>query len=96
MSLVKFIREVQAQGLYVSLRIGPFVESEWKYGYEIMICWEEFHFFGVLNIQIFTQSFIHAEPCHFGYVVSQTLPSEAIMNPSRYNATKGSTSTMYP
>ncbi|PNT73291.1 hypothetical protein BRADI_2g56597v3 [Brachypodium distachyon] len=30
--LVKFIREVQAQGLYVSLRIGPFVESEWKYG----------------------------------------------------------------
>ncbi|KAL5673210.1 hypothetical protein ACJX0J_017516, partial [Zea mays] len=30
--LVKFIREIHAQGLYVSLRIGPFVESEWKYG----------------------------------------------------------------
>ncbi|KAL5203241.1 hypothetical protein ABZP36_014193 [Zizania latifolia] len=30
--LVKFIREIQAQGLYVSLRIGPFVEAEWKYG----------------------------------------------------------------
>ncbi|RLN24735.1 beta-galactosidase 7-like isoform X2 [Panicum miliaceum] len=30
--LVKFIREIHAQGLYVSLRLGPFVESEWKYG----------------------------------------------------------------
>jgi hypothetical protein len=32
--IVKFIREIQAQGLYVSLRIGPFIEAEWKYGYE--------------------------------------------------------------
>ncbi|XP_006655346.2 beta-galactosidase 7-like [Oryza brachyantha] len=30
--LVKFIRAIQAKGLYVSLRIGPFVEAEWKYG----------------------------------------------------------------
>ncbi|TVU19483.1 hypothetical protein EJB05_35634, partial [Eragrostis curvula] len=30
--LVKFIREIQAQGLYVSLQIGPFIEAEWKYG----------------------------------------------------------------
>uniref|UniRef100_A0ACD5T929 Uncharacterized protein n=1 Tax=Avena sativa TaxID=4498 RepID=A0ACD5T929_AVESA len=30
--IVKFIREIQAQGLYVSLRIGPFIEAEWKYG----------------------------------------------------------------
>ncbi|OEL18137.1 Beta-galactosidase 7 [Dichanthelium oligosanthes] len=30
--LVKFIREIHDQGLYVSLRIGPFVESEWKLG----------------------------------------------------------------
>nr|CAB3465164.1 unnamed protein product [Digitaria exilis] len=30
--LVKFIKEIQAQGLYVSLRIGPFIEAEWKYG----------------------------------------------------------------
>jgi hypothetical protein len=34
--LVKFIREIHAQGLYVSLRVGPFIESEWKYGYESM------------------------------------------------------------
>nr|CAB3461394.1 unnamed protein product [Digitaria exilis] len=32
--LVKFIKEIQAQGLYVSLRIGPFIEAEWKYGYD--------------------------------------------------------------
>jgi hypothetical protein len=32
--IVKFIREIQAQGLYVSLRIGPFIEAEWKYGYD--------------------------------------------------------------
>ncbi|CAN6337527.1 unnamed protein product [Urochloa humidicola] len=30
--LVKFVKEIQAQGLYVSLRIGPFIEAEWKYG----------------------------------------------------------------
>ncbi|KAJ0960439.1 hypothetical protein J5N97_001721 [Dioscorea zingiberensis] len=30
--LVRFIKEVRNQGLYVSLRIGPFIESEWKYG----------------------------------------------------------------
>ncbi|XP_020203970.1 beta-galactosidase 6 isoform X2 [Cajanus cajan] len=30
--LVRFIKEIQAQGLYVCLRIGPYVESEWTYG----------------------------------------------------------------
>ncbi|XLR42332.1 hypothetical protein S83_026992, partial [Arachis hypogaea] len=30
--LVRFIKEIQAQGLYVCLRIGPFIESEWTYG----------------------------------------------------------------
>ncbi|XP_057419693.1 beta-galactosidase 6-like isoform X2 [Lotus japonicus] len=30
--LVKFIKEIQAQGLYVCLRIGPYIESEWTYG----------------------------------------------------------------
>ncbi|KAK2995676.1 hypothetical protein RJ640_006136 [Escallonia rubra] len=30
--IVSFIKEIQAQGLYASLRIGPFIESEWTYG----------------------------------------------------------------
>lgn len=30
--VVRFIKEIQAQGLYVCLRIGPFIESEWSYG----------------------------------------------------------------
>ncbi|PVH62351.1 hypothetical protein PAHAL_3G271000 [Panicum hallii] len=30
--LVRFIKEIQAQGLYVNLRIGPFIEAEWRYG----------------------------------------------------------------
>ncbi|GMN45552.1 hypothetical protein TIFTF001_014749 [Ficus carica] len=30
--LVRFIKEIQAQGLYACLRIGPFIESEWSYG----------------------------------------------------------------
>lgn len=30
--LVKFIKEIQAQGLYACLTIGPFIESEWTYG----------------------------------------------------------------
>ena len=31
--IVKFIKEIQAQGLYACLRIGPYIESEWTYGY---------------------------------------------------------------
>ncbi|KAL3572810.1 hypothetical protein D5086_026714 [Populus alba] len=34
--LVRFIREVHAQGLYVCLRIGPFIESEWTYGIKLL------------------------------------------------------------
>lgn len=30
--LVKFIKEIKSQGLYVCLRIGPFIEAEWNYG----------------------------------------------------------------
>ncbi|XP_050233727.1 beta-galactosidase 6-like [Mercurialis annua] len=30
--LVRFIKEIQAQGLYVCLRIGPFIDAEWTYG----------------------------------------------------------------
>ncbi|XP_031475642.2 beta-galactosidase 11-like [Nymphaea colorata] len=30
--VIKFIKEIQRQGLYVTLRIGPFVEAEWNYG----------------------------------------------------------------
>ncbi|KAE9605837.1 putative beta-galactosidase [Lupinus albus] len=30
--LVRFIKEIQKQGLHVTLRIGPFIESEWTYG----------------------------------------------------------------
>ncbi|XP_039003307.1 beta-galactosidase 6-like [Hibiscus syriacus] len=30
--IVRFIKEIQAQGLYASLRIGPFIEAEWNYG----------------------------------------------------------------
>ncbi|XP_015576407.2 beta-galactosidase 16 [Ricinus communis] len=30
--IVRFIKEVQAQGLYVCLRIGPFIQGEWSYG----------------------------------------------------------------
>ncbi|PSS30220.1 Beta-galactosidase [Actinidia chinensis var. chinensis] len=31
-NLVKFMKEIQTQGLYACLRIGPFIESEWTYG----------------------------------------------------------------
>ncbi|KAJ4838181.1 hypothetical protein Tsubulata_032522 [Turnera subulata] len=30
--LVRFMKEIQAQGLYACLRIGPFIEAEWNYG----------------------------------------------------------------
>ncbi|MBA0865113.1 hypothetical protein Goshw_009158, partial [Gossypium schwendimanii] len=30
--IVRFIKEIQAHGLYASLRIGPFIEAEWNYG----------------------------------------------------------------
>ncbi|XP_020212974.1 beta-galactosidase 16 [Cajanus cajan] len=31
-NIVRFIQEIQAQGLYVTLRIGPYIESECSYG----------------------------------------------------------------
>ncbi|GLT84966.1 hypothetical protein SLE2022_031710 [Rubroshorea leprosula] len=30
--IIGFLKQVQAKGLYVILRIGPFIESEWTYG----------------------------------------------------------------
>lgn len=30
--LVKFIRTIAEQGLYVTLRVGPFIEAEWNFG----------------------------------------------------------------
>lgn len=35
--IVRFIKEIQAQGLYVTLRIGPFIEGEWTYGLDLFI-----------------------------------------------------------
>ncbi|XP_043703285.1 beta-galactosidase 6-like [Telopea speciosissima] len=32
LNLVRYIKEIQAQGRYATLRIGPFIESEWTYG----------------------------------------------------------------
>ncbi|KAL5723140.1 hypothetical protein ACHQM5_006569 [Ranunculus cassubicifolius] len=32
LDLVQFMKEIQAQGLYATLRIGPFIEAEWTYG----------------------------------------------------------------
>lgn len=31
--LVKFIKTIQAAGLYAILRIGPYACAEWNYGY---------------------------------------------------------------
>lgn len=31
--LVKFVKTVQQAGMYMILRIGPFVAAEWTYGY---------------------------------------------------------------
>ncbi|KAL5779420.1 hypothetical protein ACOSQ2_010157 [Xanthoceras sorbifolium] len=30
--IIGFIKQIQSQGLYACLRIGPFIESEWTYG----------------------------------------------------------------
>lgn len=30
--IVRFVKEIQKQGLYACLRIGPFIEAEWSYG----------------------------------------------------------------
>ncbi|KAL3513657.1 hypothetical protein ACH5RR_026374 [Cinchona calisaya] len=31
-NILRFIKEIQAQGLYACIRIGPYIESEWTYG----------------------------------------------------------------
>lgn len=40
--LVKFIKLVGAAGLYVHVRIGPYVCAEWNYGY---VCSQFLNFF---------------------------------------------------
>ncbi|KAK1554856.1 hypothetical protein Q3G72_018381 [Acer saccharum] len=30
--IIGFIKQIQSQGLYACIRIGPFIESEWTYG----------------------------------------------------------------
>ncbi|KDP31634.1 hypothetical protein JCGZ_14859 [Jatropha curcas] len=30
--IVRFVKEIQAQGLHACLRIGPFIQAEWSYG----------------------------------------------------------------
>ncbi|CAA6655989.1 unnamed protein product [Spirodela intermedia] len=32
LDVIKFIKLIQKQGLYVTLRIGPFIEAEWNFG----------------------------------------------------------------
>lgn len=31
--VVKFIKLVQSGGMYVVLRLGPFIQGEWNHGY---------------------------------------------------------------
>lgn len=31
--IVKFIKMIGEQGLYVTLRVGPYIEAEWNAGY---------------------------------------------------------------
>ena len=31
--LVKFLKLVQEKDMYVTLRIGPFIQAEWNHGY---------------------------------------------------------------
>lgn len=33
--LVKFIKLVQEKGMYVTLRVGPFIQAEWNHGYAV-------------------------------------------------------------
>ncbi|CAL0334194.1 unnamed protein product [Lupinus luteus] len=33
--LVKFIKLIQEKGMYVTLRVGPFIQAEWNHGYTV-------------------------------------------------------------
>jgi beta-galactosidase GanA len=35
--IVKFIKLVQEKGMYVTLRVGPFIQAEWNHGYVLCI-----------------------------------------------------------
>lgn len=51
--LVRFIKEIEAQGLYACLRIGPFIEAEWTYGYACVY---------VYSLSVFTPMFLYTGP----------------------------------
>lgn len=37
--LVKFIKLIEKNGMYVTLRLGPFIQAEWTHGYVYMLCY---------------------------------------------------------
>lgn len=32
--IVKFIKMIAENGMYATLRVGPFIQAEWNYGYD--------------------------------------------------------------
>ena len=34
---IKFIKLIQKKGMYVTLRVGPFIQAEWNHGYALLI-----------------------------------------------------------
>lgn len=50
LDFIRFIKTIQDHGLYVVLRIGPYVCAEWNYGFVI------FSFFALICIYLFPTS----------------------------------------
>lgn len=63
--IVKFIKEIAEQGLYVTLRIGPYIEAEWSSGY--ILCNVNYFLWSLIMIYLLINIlFLETEGFHTG------------------------------
>lgn len=85
LDLVGFLKEVQAQGLYACLRIGPFIEAEWNYGYAASSFFLYIFFLNSIDITYLIHGWRRViGDSRSGYMMFPALCFEPITNPSRH------------
>lgn len=77
--MVKFIKLIHEKGLYVTLRLGPFIQAEWNHGYKIFKPENDkmFYLKEMLNKTHISEGY------RTGYARSRRFTSAQIMNLSR-------------
>lgn len=89
-NLVKFSKIVRDAGLYMILRIGPFVAAEWNFGQVLNnTSLHTLYFTSIISFGYLSNFYLsNAEECRYGYIMCPVPHSEVMMSPSRFHAIK--------